>query len=464
MAFTDKYGIVKRNIQQQVQKNMDDIAALKVLNNVGIKVVGTVETEDNLPAPQTYMGGYGDTFAVGAEPPYEFYVFTRPSDGDVYPHWFNIGNIQIQGPQGPQGETGPEGPQGERGATWRSRANGNPTVTPDDKTNDLYLRADNGDVFKYVEGMGWGRIGNIRGPQGIQGAQGETGPQGPQGPKGEKGQTGDSGNFIHIISKLASSDLLPNPTTLDDPSWAYLVGDSNDLYILMGASQAQQHWYNSGPINVATFVTVNGEFQSSWNADSKLNKVSTPGGGDRAYVVNNSGEQVTRNVSFDANNYTIAYRNGAGQTKVKGATLGPTPFLLDSNDTFAVNLGQLTKYLNTDLLYGNNPCYSNVMYIPLKAAQDNKSPSLQLRINPNGDQSPMWMITFKVGSGWASSLSFTNNNAVYWIDGQAPVFEQGKFVTIMLWPAASEYLSDYTAGGVYDGDLLGVVAYASAGA
>lgn len=461
MAFTDKYGIVKRNIQQQVQKNMDDIAALKVLNNVGIKVVGTVETEDNLPAPQTYMGGYGDTFAVGAEPPYEFYVFTRPSDGDVYPHWFNIGNIQIQGPQGPQGETGPEGPQGERGATWRSRANGNPTVTPDDKTNDLYLRADNGDVFKYIEGTGWGRIGNIRGPQGIQGAQGETGPQGPQGPRGEKGQTGDSGNFIRIISKLASSDLLPNPTTLDDPSWAYLVGDSNDLYILMGASQAQQHWYNSGPINVATFVTVNGQFQSSWDADTKLDKSTIA---NSVYAVNASGGQTMISINSDPVARSIPIRNASGTMKANAATLGPTQFLATSNDTFVANLDQLTKYLNTDYLFLNNPCYSNVMYIPVKSAQDNRSPSLQLRINPNGDQSPMWMVTFKVGSGWASSLSFTNNNAVYWIDGQAPVFEQGKFVTIMLWPATSEHLSDYTAGGVYDGDLLGVVAYASAGA
>lgn len=461
MAFTDKYGIVKRNIQQQVQKNMDDIAALKVLNNVGIKVVGTVETEDNLPAPQTYLGGYGDTFAVGEEPPYEFYVFTRPADGGVYPYWFNIGNIQIQGPQGPQGETGPAGPQGERGATWRSRANGNPTVTPDDKTNDLYLRADNGDVFKYVEGTGWSRIGNIRGPQGIQGAQGETGPQGPQGPQGEKGQTGDSGNFIHIISKLASSDLLPNPTTIDDPSWAYLVGDTNDLYILMGASQAQQHWYNSGPINVATFVTVNGQFQSSWDADSKLDKNSIA---NVIYINDGNGNPSVMFFTDSTQGPSAMRRNPAGQTKVNGATLGPTLFYTTSNDAFVTNLGQLTKYLNTDILYGNNPCYSNVMYIPLKSAQDNKSPSLQLRINPNGDQSPMWMVTFKVGSGWASSLSFTSNNAVYWIDGQAPVFEQGKFVTVMLWPATSEYLGDYTAGGVYDGDLLGVVAYASAGA
>lgn len=140
-----------RNLQEQVLKNMDDIAFIieeeGVLNEFGIKVVGQVDTEDDLPTVEEYKEehedwGYGDAYAIGTEAPYTLVVLTRANTAHPDDYWFDIGEFPVRGPQGEIGPQGPEGPQG---------------------------------------------------PQGIQGIQGVQGPQGPQGEKGEKGNTGSKG-------------------------------------------------------------------------------------------------------------------------------------------------------------------------------------------------------------------------------------------------------------------------------
>ena len=78
--------ITLRNLQEQVQKNKEDIAnhyAIdRVLANLGIAVVGQVETAAELPDPLTYTGNYGDAYAVGSENDvaagtagFEFYIY-----------------------------------------------------------------------------------------------------------------------------------------------------------------------------------------------------------------------------------------------------------------------------------------------------------------------------------------------------------------------------------------------------
>lgn len=244
------------NIQQQVQKNKDDIAAWNDVDKFGIKVQGKVADEASLPNPETYQGEYGDTYAVGTDTPYDYYVFTRPESGDTYPRWFNVGQLQIQGDKGDQGETGPAGPTGERGSLWTT-SNSNPSVMSTTKKNDQHLCVYNGDVFQF-DGSAWNRIGNIRGPQGIQGVQGIQGPKGDTGETGPKGDTGDVGGFINIVATLTSADLLPDPATLDNLTYAYLVGDNNDLYIQIGKTSDEAHWKNMGSFNLtANHWTVN---------------------------------------------------------------------------------------------------------------------------------------------------------------------------------------------------------------
>lgn len=270
-------GKTFRNLEEQVQYLTDLHEAGKALASWGIKVVGQVETADELP--QNYTGDYGDAYAVGTEPPYDFYIWTRASIEYGEAYWFNFGQISIVGPQGPQG---PQGEKGDNGvsSTWYTGAQ-NPQVSIVYKLGDMYLNTSNGQTYRY-NGINWVLAANIMGPQGIQGIRGQTGPQGEQGPQGPKGDTGDVGGFINIAGILESADQLPTPESLGNLTIAYLVehtggtdqaNDHYDLYIQVGSTSAEATWNNVGPFNAATLVTVNGVGQNVWNADTKIDDV-----------------------------------------------------------------------------------------------------------------------------------------------------------------------------------------------
>ena len=116
-----------RNLQEQVLKNMQNIANLKegtaVLDEFGIKVVGEVDSLQDLSSVADYKlahddWAYGDAFAIGTQPPYKLVILTRANDEITSDHWFDIGNFPMPGPKGDtgaQGETGPQGPQGNQG-------------------------------------------------------------------------------------------------------------------------------------------------------------------------------------------------------------------------------------------------------------------------------------------------------------------------------------------------------------
>ena len=71
-------------------------------NLLGIKVIGQVKTEEDIPAGDYE---YGDAYEVGTEPPYDLYIYTRP-DGTVHTegYWFPVGKFPMPGPQGPKGD------------------------------------------------------------------------------------------------------------------------------------------------------------------------------------------------------------------------------------------------------------------------------------------------------------------------------------------------------------------------
>ena len=71
-------------------------------NLLGIKVIGQVKTEADIPAGDYE---YGDAYEVGTEPPYDMYIYTRP-DGKVHTegYWFPIGKFPMPGPKGDKGD------------------------------------------------------------------------------------------------------------------------------------------------------------------------------------------------------------------------------------------------------------------------------------------------------------------------------------------------------------------------
>lgn len=128
-----------RNIQEQVQKNKDDIENLA--KNSGFN--GPYETLDDIPEDKLVNNGL---YLIGTTSPYGVYKYSETTNT-----FEPLGQFPQVGPQGPQGPKGDKGDKGDTGATGAQGPQGE------------------------------------TGPQGPQGIQGETGATGPQGPKGDNG-------------------------------------------------------------------------------------------------------------------------------------------------------------------------------------------------------------------------------------------------------------------------------------
>lgn len=302
-------AIELRNLQEQVQKNKDDILKHfqrdEVLADFGIRIIGQVETEEELNAIPTEGLEYGDAYAVGAQSPFNYYIWTRANNINPNDYWFAFGEIAIVGPQGPKGDKGATGATGQStrwylvsDAQWSYDATGK-------KPGDMVLTYPSGNVYMMGENGTFTATGNIRGPQGIAGKNGKDGPQGIPGPQGPKGDTGDVGGFINIAGVLTNEYDLPDPSLINNLTVAYLVGtmEPYSLYIQVGSTSKNAEWLDAGPLNVATMVTVNGQYQNTWNADTKVDKFPSsvaPGnsiiygrnhlGNSRYYLVDGSGK------------------------------------------------------------------------------------------------------------------------------------------------------------------------------
>ena len=129
-----------RNLQEQVEDNMKDIANLKmgeqVLSEFGIKVVGQELSVDDMPTVVEYKAdnpdwSYGDAYAIGEEAPYTIYILTRENDTHEADYWFDIGLFPEPGPQGEQGPQGVQGIQGIQGIQGPAGTNGVDALTYD---------------------------------------------------------------------------------------------------------------------------------------------------------------------------------------------------------------------------------------------------------------------------------------------------------------------------------------------
>lgn len=336
-------GKTYRNLEEQVAYLSEFHDAEKTLASWGIKVVGQVETAEELPIP--YDGDYGDAYAVGTEAPFSFYIWTRASIPGEQAYWFPFGEISIVGPQGPQGPAGERGEKGDS-TVWYTGAN----KPSNAKEGDMYLSPE-GTVQQYIKGN-WITITNIIGPQGVQGNVGPQGPRGLTGPQGPIGPQGPSGTFITIAGTLDNADQLPTPESLNNATIAYLVfhtggtdqaNDHYDLYIQVGDSASTREWVNAGPFNAATLVTSNGVGLNVFDADTKVDEWEGNVGGYwtiRARLKNSAGVSQTgllpmSNSPSTAN--SIAMYNGGKQ--------------LSTNDPTTNNNCVNLKYFNDNKLH-----------------------------------------------------------------------------------------------------------------
>lgn len=252
-----------RNLEEQVQKNKEDIAAHyavdRVLADFGIKIIGQVSTAAQLPDPETYEGDYGNAYAVGTEAPYSFYIWTRGNEntgGEDY--WFDIGELAIVGPQGPEGAEGPEGPQGLRGSRWFS-GTGQPTSTSGYEAYDYYINVETGNIWHLHEvsdGLQWRMEGNIKGPQGPQGSRGPQGTQGPKGDRGPEGDRGPAGPIVTFLGIVENVNQLPEITEYTPSNGAYVLNDGTNksIYISTYVAGSGRQWQNYGAFDTGTLV------------------------------------------------------------------------------------------------------------------------------------------------------------------------------------------------------------------
>ena len=297
-----------RNLEEQVQKNKDDIEQHykrdRVLADFGIKIIGALETWPD--PPPAAPSEFGDAYAVGTESPYFYYIWTRETEETEIAngYWFPFGKIVIVGPQGPQGAQG----------------NGIESA----EVNDQYQL-----VLRFTNGTNPYISKSIRGPEGPigpQGPQGQIGPQGPQGPMGPRGIQGPAGpaTTIKILGGLNSEALLPDPSTKEaGNAYLVLVDGITHIYIITGENQSNFQWYDAGPLQGGTYIYVNGNPQAEWNADTKLDKITSTAASARLYGISATGSQDTRKISRTGIGSIVERVTNSGDIEVPETPLTP---------------------------------------------------------------------------------------------------------------------------------------------
>lgn len=230
---------IYRNIQEQVQKNKEDIEAFSsiqfTLNNMGITVLGRLDAAVSIP-DETY--NFGDAYLIGTVEPYDIYIYTRNLDPTVPGSFVNMGKLGIIGPQGPKGEKGDKGDKGDTGPAGENGLNG---------------------------------------PIGPQGVKGDKGDKGDRGMQGVQGPQGDPGQSFVIAGTISNPNQLPSPTSAPrNEAYVYVDNDittPDKLYFITG-EKGNEVWSYCNFASAGTTVTVNGNAVTIFDADSKQDKLS----------------------------------------------------------------------------------------------------------------------------------------------------------------------------------------------
>lgn len=219
--------------QCQIEKNRQDIEAIindaVAFNYIGMKVVGQVNTADELPKKADYEVwpyDYGDAFAVGTKDPYNYYLWTRAFGAYLSDHWFNIG--VFPGPStvpGPKGDTGDTGPAPNLTIGTVTSTLSQPQVTIEGTSPNYTLN------FKLQKGD-----------------KGDPGTNGRNGVDGKNGKDGTNAIIYTVKGAVDTVSQLPVATSVSTDT-AYLVKDGSLLYGIM-VQNGTNIWYNYGSTSV----------------------------------------------------------------------------------------------------------------------------------------------------------------------------------------------------------------------
>ena len=257
-----------------------------VLNQFGLKVVGNVPVENELPTVEDYKTnypdwGYGDCYIIGVTEPYIMKVLTRADETHVDDYWFTIGQFPLPGPKGKDGEASDITVESTTTTLPGSLAR---VVNTGDKTHaklQFYIPAgkkgDQG-ITPTVN------IGTVRaGDYANVTNSGSTTDVildfvVPRGPKGDSIK-GDPGDSFKIIGTLTSTDQLPTPSE-SIRSNAYLIADSTGrkhLWVITGDTTLL--WTDAGAITgvpgQAATISVGGTVTLPANSQASVENAGT---------------------------------------------------------------------------------------------------------------------------------------------------------------------------------------------
>lgn len=238
---------------------------------------------------------YGDAYWVGTEAPYSLYVYTRADSTHEHPYWLAIEDLIVQGPEGKpltwDDLTAEQKAslKGEPGTStrWYSYPTGNYGYTPSLlKDGDQRLEVGTGSVYQW-ETDKWVYKGSIKGKDGRgiywmrinskgellvefdNGTQTNLGKVvGSNGKDGKDGRDGIT-TVVNIIAELPEGSNIGatyDPTNQEPNSAVIMpVDGTNHIFIVVDGI-----WTDAGPFSGGSSVYADGQFQTTFNADTKL--------------------------------------------------------------------------------------------------------------------------------------------------------------------------------------------------
>lgn len=202
-----------RNLEDQVGYLTDAFKSGKLIDELGIKVLGVFPTLDIAKDAIRPPYEYGDAFEIGTTKPYNLYIYTRNIED-----FFDFGPFPAPGPQG------------KLGPTPSISINANVTdTTGTPEAVVVKTGTDESPTFNFTFKNIKGERGR-EGMQGVQGPRGDTGSMGPVGPRGYKGDKGDVGPAFKLLGDLTSTSQLPSPTAaLQSQGAAYTIPNAQGI-------------------------------------------------------------------------------------------------------------------------------------------------------------------------------------------------------------------------------------------
>lgn len=210
-----------RNLEEQVGYLTAAFNSGKLIDELGIKVLGVFPDLNTAKEAIRPPYEYGDAFEIGTTKPYNLYIYTRDIED-----FFDFGPFPAPGPQG------------KLGPTPIISINANVTdTTGTPEATVTKTGTDEAPIFNFTFKNIKGERGR-EGMQGIQGPKGNTGATGPIGPQGIKGDKGDTGPAFKLLGNLTSTSQLPTPTAeLQSQGASYTIPNAEGikhLWVIQG--------------------------------------------------------------------------------------------------------------------------------------------------------------------------------------------------------------------------------------